>query len=375
MKILHTSIIEGIAGSENYLLKALPAINKLGGIEVTFVALTPLSKKSSEDKFVSILRDQGIKVEVIYYRRNYFSAAKKLSKVLKEGSVDILHSHLLRADVISSLVKRYYCKSIAHVSTKHGYEEAYNDRFGFDPAHKQKNKYWRIAKWAEAKVSCSYAISKGLQNLYIGLGICKSDKLKLIYYGFDFNFEASEKQTNRLFKMVMVGRLTRFKGHRYAIESCKFLKEEGVKFSLDIIGDGELDSALKTLVTSNGLDDHINFLGYQANGYEYMLEADTVLVPSVSEGFGVVVLEAMASKTAIVGFDVPAINETIVDEESGILVAPYDTKKYAQAIMRLIEDDELRLKLTKNAHKRLLTSFSLDRMIDETADFYSNLKL
>lgn len=350
-------------------------MNKADGLKASFCALTPKSKKGSEEKFVKLLRDSGVEVHTIYFTKSLVGALSQLTKLCRKESIEVIHSHLLHADVIASMLKRYYCRKITHVSTKHGYEEYYNNKFGFDPSHRIKNKYWRVARWAEKTVTKSYAISKGLQNLYIGLEICRADKLELIYYGFDFDFELDKKKENDRFKLVMVGRLTEFKGHRYAIEACRHLKDRGVDFDFDIVGNGELDETLKQQVHELDLEDCVHFLGYQENGYRFMIDADVVLIPSVAEGFGVVVLEAMAANSAIVGFDVPAINETIINESTGLLVPPYDTELYATAVQRLAEDLELRKKLVAKADQRLRSYFCQDRMIQETISFYSSLQL
>ena len=370
MKILHTSIITGIAGSENYLLKTLPALNELENIDISFVALTPKSQKGNADTFLKILENSGVKTHIIYFSSPYLKAAKQLNRLTRNESFDILHSHLLHADIFAAIVKRYLNKKIHHVSTKHGYQESYNNSFGFDPGFKKKNLYWRLAKWAEQKVTKSYAISKGLQHLYIGLGICKKNKLDLLYYGFDFNIDGRITEKSSILKLVMVGRLTAFKGHRFAIEACEYLTNQNIDFSLDIIGNGELENELKALTTEKKLDKQIHFLGYQANASNLMIDADIVLIPSVAEGFGVVVLEAMAAKSAIIAFDVPAVNEILIDNETGLLAAPHDPIEYAKKIVMLSENYELRVQLVKNAHERLINYFCLNRMITETSDFY-----
>ncbi len=373
MKIAHSSIILGLAGSEKYLLDLLPALNKKEDVSVSFVALVPKSRKGSEKEFVDQLRSSDVDVHIVYYGRAVIGGVFRLNRILKSLNADIIHTHLLHADFFAALVKRLLNKRIKHVSTKHGYEETYNNEHGFDPSFKVKNKYWRVAKWSEKKITKSYAVSKGIQNLFIGLGICNKDKLDVVYHGFDFNFPERSKPKNETARLVMVGRLTAFKGHRYAIEACAELKKMGVDFHFDIIGSGELDGELKNLVDEKNLGDQVSFLGHQAEAYRRMIDSEVVLIPSVAEGFGVVVLEAMAAKTPIVGFDVPAINELLINNETGLLVAPYDITEYAMAIHQLLENQGETARMVQSAHRQLINYYSLDRMVSETVAFYQSI--
>lgn len=373
MKVVVTSIITGIAGSENYFLNALPALQKHDGIDITFIVLTPAREKGKEEKFVQLLTQSGVETKTIYFSKILLSGLYKLSKQLREINPDIVHSHLLYADVVVSLINRFFYKKFKHVTTKHGYEEWYNAKFGFDPSHRVKNKYWRVAKRAEKTVEGGFAVSNALKNLYQGLGISNHYDLKVIHHGFDYDFDLSHKKSNEKLTLVMVGRLTAFKGHKYAIDAATHLVQKNVDFKLQIVGNGPIENELKSMVKEKSLDRVVEFLGYQPNGYEFMINADVVLIPSVAEGFGLVVLEAMAAKTPIVAFDVPAINEALEDKKTGLLVAPYDTIIYADAIQYLSQHPEIRQEIADNAEQHLKSYFSLQRMVEETLQFYQSI--
>lgn len=373
MRIAHCQIILGIAGSEKYLLDLLPALNKQSDLEILFIALVPKSRLGDEAAFVEAMTKRGIEVIIVPFQGVGLNGARAIKHIVKEHAIDIVHSHLLHADFMTAQARRFLRTKVLQVSTKHGYEESYNDVHGFDPAFKKKNTYWRIARWSEKGMSRSFAVSKGLKNLYIGLGICPADKLDVIYHGFNFDSEPLEKKKNTVPKLILVGRLTAFKGHRYAIEACQQLAKNGHPFELDIVGSGDLEDELKAVVQKRELTDQVHFLGYQTDAAQRMAQADAVLIPSRAEGFGVVVLEAMAAKTPIIAFDVPALNELIESHKTGILVSPYDTTAYANAIQELIEKKEWSAQLAEAAHIKLKNYFSLSRMSEETAQFYRSI--
>ncbi len=374
MKILFAQKIIGIAGSENYLLNIIPAL-KNKGIHVEFLCLYPVDEEGSYKQFNEILISKGIKVHLIsYIEYPKLSVLRKINSVIKSNDFDVVHSHLIHTDLFLALTKLVLNRKLKLISTKHGYEEYYNNRFGFDPKYKQRNTYWWMAKIAERMMNHSFAISKGLQNLYIGLGICKSDKLDLIHYGFDFKpYNATGEFRESDQQLVIVGRLTDFKGHRYAFQAIALLKDAFPKLKLLIVGSGRLEDKLKSIVKKLAIQNQVIFVGYHSEGRAIMADSDIVLIPSVAEGFGVVVLEAFAVKKPIVAFDVPSIDEHIVHNESGLLTAPYDVKEYANAIKELLNNPSKRNELAEKANQKLISYYNSERMVSQTIALYKSV--
>lgn len=375
LKVLHAQNITGIAGSEMYLLNALPAL-KEAGIAIDFLCFYPSSKKKHYQEFASRMEQKGIRCHAIAF--DFFPFVKcmrKLHQLVRKEKYDVLHSHLIHADFLFAYYKRILNPGIKLVSTKHGYQEWYNNKFGFDPGHKKNNFYLRVARFAEKQVNQSIAISKGLLKLYTGLRISSQDRIEHIPYGFDFSEITEQNPHFRRSKhqLVMVGRLTAFKGHRYAIEALSILRNHIPDIHLLLIGTGNEEPNLKKQVAELGLNEHIEFVGYSKEARNYMRNADLVLVPSVSEGFGVVVLEAFSVSKAIVAFDVPSLNEHIEDGVNGRLIEPYDVKAYAKVIHELLENDAILLEMGHQAFKKLKEFYTLQRMTSQTIKSYEKL--
>ena len=104
-----------------------------------------------------------------------------------------------------------------------------------------------------------------------------------------------------------------------------------------------------------------------------MKYSDAVLVPSRSEGFGVVFLEAFNARTPVVAFDVPAANELIIDTQSGLLVKPYDVEDMAHKISFLLRDRETAKRYAEKAYSNAKERFSLGMMTDQTYSFYKRV--
>ena len=133
-----------------------------------------------------------------------------------------------------------------------------------------------------------------------------------------------------------------------------------------IIGDGPEKDNLINLSKKLNLENNVIFTGnikYQLLP-EYYATSDIFVLPSIveksgdTEGLGVVLLEAIASATAVVGSDVGGIPDIIRDNETGLLVRQKDPKDIADAILKLLSNNLLRKKLSKNAKEHLKKNYS-----------------
>ena len=132
-------------------------------------------------------------------------------------------------------------------------------------------------------------------------------------------------------RLLMVGRFKPAKGHEYAVEALALLPE---KFSLYLVGDGELESDLEALARRLGVRGRVHFLGFHSNPYQWMRWADVLLVPSRWEGFGLVLAEASGVGIPAVASDVPALAE--VAALTGATVVPVgDVQAISEACGKL----------------------------------------
>lgn len=152
--------------------------------------------------------------------------------------------------------------------------------------------------------------------------------------------------------IVACGRLVEQKGYRYLLEALARLRDRE-DAHLWILGEGPLRASLGELADSLGLRDRVEFLGFRENPHAYMQAADVFVLSSLWEGFGNVIVEAMAAGTAVVATDCPhGPSEIIQDEENGILVPPADPAALAHALARLLGEAGLRSRLSEAALQR-----------------------
>lgn len=161
------------------------------------------------------------------------------------------------------------------------------------------------------------------------------------------------------------------KGLDYFIDAANFILEDRPNTIFFIIGDGPERSAFQKKANDLGLTDKIIFTGMRVDTEEFLSVADVFVLLSVwEEAFAFTLLEAAASGCPIVATRVGAIPESVDDGVTGILVPPRDAKAAADAILKLLNDDSLRLKMGKAARKRVEENFSLERWVNETIEVY-----
>ena len=135
-----------------------------------------------------------------------------------------------------------------------------------------------------------------------------------------------------------VGRLAEQKGLPTLIEAMRSLPH----CRLTLVGDGPDRPALEALVRRFSLDDRVEFAGWAAPPWTATWAFDVLAMPSINEGFPLVIVEAMLASIPVVASTVGGIPEIVVPESTGLLVPPGDPDALAQALRRLADDPQLR---------------------------------
>ncbi|MSM40129.1 MAG: glycosyltransferase [Geobacter sp.] len=142
--------------------------------------------------------------------------------------------------------------------------------------------------------------------------------------------------------VVSAGRLTALKGFDVLIKAFAAVRSK-MNVRLMILGDGECDAQLRQLAAELGLTSDIYFAGWQSNPYAFFARADIFVLSSHNEGFGNVIVESMCCGLPVISTDCPGgPAEILGDGEYGILVPPNNPEALADAILRVLQNDELR---------------------------------
>lgn len=168
----------------------------------------------------------------------------------------------------------------------------------------------------------------------------------------------------------MIARLSEEKGHSYLIKAMEVVIAKVPKAQLLIVGEGRMREELVNLTRTAGLEKSIFFLPSVMDTQEVLSVMDLFVLPSLKEGLGLALMEAMACGLCVIGSDVGGIKSLIQDKYNGLLVRPADSQELSQAILELLQNPDKAKSLGANARIFINENFSQEKMISETEKVY-----
>jgi glycosyltransferase involved in cell wall biosynthesis len=158
-------------------------------------------------------------------------------------------------------------------------------------------------------------------------------------------------------RIVCLARLSHGKGLETLLAAAARLREHGLDFQLDLVGEGPLEGTLHEIVRTLDLDDHVRLPGFLRPASGVLALATVAVLPSLREGFPNTLVEYWAAGLAVVASDLPGVREALGDEEAAMLVPPGDAQALAEALGRLLVDEELRNSLAERGLRRARSCF------------------
>jgi glycosyltransferase involved in cell wall biosynthesis len=141
-----------------------------------------------------------------------------------------------------------------------------------------------------------------------------------------------------------------------------------------ILGEGDLRDELSRLIHELGLERHVLLPGFRPDVLSLLKAFDVFVMPSITEGLGTSILDAMACTKAVVASDVGGIPEVVERDVTGLLVPARDASALSAAVIRLLRDQALTSRLAAAGRARVEKRFTADRMVQETLDVYHRLR-
>jgi glycosyltransferase involved in cell wall biosynthesis len=363
---LITSLDRG--GAENHLLALLTHADRQA-FELETAVLC------GEGELVPVFREAGIRVHLLRSRTRFDPLALgRLVKLLRDGNFDILHSHLFRADIYAGLAAAQLGeRRPLVVSTRHN-----DDRFFLNPF------VGLVHYLVSAQQDLIIAISDHIARFTVARGVRDPGRVRRVYHGLEPPVtRALEREGQRIraelgvraddFLVGNVGRLALQKGQRHLIAAVPLLLERVPGAHAVIAGGGDLEDYLRDLAEEAGVAGRVHVLGPRKDVPALMHAIDVFAMPSIWEGFGLVLLEAMAAGRPIVASRVATIPEVVVDGETGLLVPAGDPQALADALAALAEQPAVARRLGEAGRERLRRHFSLDKMVGDTELLYREL--
>lgn len=161
-------------------------------------------------------------------------------------------------------------------------------------------------------------------------------------------------------KILCVARFTQQKGLEFFIKACEVLKDKGIDFEAQIVGEGPLKDHLQEKISRSNLGDQVSLVKIMPQEKLNQLYAESYLcvLPSIEEGFGLVLVEAQLCRRPVIGTKSGGIPDIIEDEVTGLLVPPRDHLSLASAMERILTDQNLAESLAEAGYLSATTKFS-----------------
>ena len=210
------------------------------------------------------------------------------------------------------------------------------------------------------------------------------DKVIVIPNGIDvgdFNAAYSREDSKRELGfspsdrlLLYVGNFEPRKGLDILIKAMPRILKEAQNTNLVLVGDGIMRDKLEALAKKLGVAEHVKFTGFvnKSEKIRYYKSADIFILPSLYEIFGIVNLEAMACGIPVVASKVGGIPEVVKDGKNGLLIPPGNSEALADALIYLLENEDVREKMGKSGRKKV-EGYSWERIAEETEKVYNEV--
>jgi glycosyltransferase involved in cell wall biosynthesis len=353
----------------------------IGGIGQYIVSLAKTLKQKRVECFVASsggeLLPELVRLDIRHMRLDMntkfefglkvFRSGSELARIIKDKKIDLIHAHTRVSQVASYLASRR--AGISYIATCHGYFNAKLSRRLFDT-------------WGEKVVAISEAVRAHLEKDFN----VKPERIEVIYNGIDLNRFSNTYSADQIARakrslgiqhgdvVGTMGRLSSVKGQKFLIEAMKEIVSRSKDTRCLIIGSGREEAALKDLAKSLGLGERVIFTGAAYIDIPlYLACMDIFVLPSIEEGLGLALLEAMSLGRPCVASATGGIRDIVNDGVNGILTPVGDSERIANAVLKILNDKPLAKNMSENAIDFVKGRFSIEAMADNMIDLYGRV--
>lgn len=341
------------------------------------VFATEISKISSYEKYIendieihqTKYKFPKFVISPVYY---YFAVKKNLKNLIKNYQPDIIHihdyKHIPELFVLPMIIDFNKNNVVLTIHNNKQIAENYLFKNGF---------YTTTLKFSLKKYSKIIVVSKKVKNLISKY--CEQSKITIIGNGVNTDFPKIDKEhfnellpQNKIsYQIISVGNLVKTKGFDLLIQVIAKLNKSNFDINLSIIGDGIEKRNLQKLILENKSENKIRLLGrvehdIVMNLYPYY---DAFVLPSWSETFGIVYLEAMLAKIPVIGVKGEGIDGVIIDGENGFLVERNSSIALENKIINLIESKNID-EIIRTAYKDVIANYLLKNVVKKIEGIY-----
>jgi L-malate glycosyltransferase len=295
-------------------------------------------------------------------------AAWRLSRVLRQLRPDIVHAHDPHAVAMAALARSMSTQAVkpAIVASR---------RVDF---HLGRN---ALSRWKYRQVERFVCASEAIRHILTRDGVA-AGRTVTVHEGIDVAHVDAAPPAELHEELWLphhaplvgnVAALVPHKGQRHLLDAAVDVLPHTPDARFIIAGDGELREALEHQIKHHHLEKHVILTGFRPDVLSLHKAFDIFVMSSITEGLGTSVLDAMAAGKPVVATRTGGIPEVVVDGETGFLVPPRDHRAMADAIVKLLEDADLRRQMGAAGRARVCEHFTAEVMVRKTVEVYDAL--
>lgn len=354
IKIIHIIGQLAFGGAEKLVLDLCRKIDR----EKFSVAVISIGQPG---KLISEFDKAGVKVFSVEKKfKGDWRVLNKIKNILREENPQVVHTHLFGGDYWGGRAA-LVCHVPVIVSTKH------------DIMNEGLLKNFLVNR-IRRRFSRIIAISQASENRLVKKDKIKKEKVSVIYNGIDMGkFWVEDPKIFEKNEIVFgsIGRLVPIKGHSRLIRAVQFLKREN--WHLEILGDGPERGRLQGLIEQLDLQDKISLPGQIVDVREYLADFDVFVLPSLTEGLSLAVIEAAAAGKFIIASNVGGVPEIISDGQTGLLYNSNDIGELAEKIIWVFDHQDEARAMARRLHQEVVQKFDINQIIKHYENLYLTL--
>lgn len=323
--------------------------------------------------FVGRMKERGVETHLVHLAPLFNPIALwRLTRLLVRERVTILQTHGARANFYGRIAGRLAGVPVI-ISTVH------NSLKDYEVRSLRRWLYTVLLRLTLPLVHRIICVSEANRRDLIEECPAATARIQTVYNGVDPSAFPSQpdRQTVRQELgttqgplLVTIGRLTDQKGHRYLLQTLPRLLETWPQLCCVFVGEGELRDALHDMAIDLGVEQACRFVGVREDIADILAAADLFVLPSLSEGFPFVLLEALAMGRPVVASRVNGVPELIEDHKTGLLVPPRDPQALVAAIREVLHDPIVASKMGADGRAVVQERFTVDRMVANTTAIF-----
>lgn len=360
LKVLEIIGDASLAGAPRHLLTLVEHLDQKKFEIFVICPAGPLAGELKDFK-------DSVNLEIVPMRSKWdYAAIKEIRANIRHIKPDVIHVHGTRAGLLGRLAN--IGLKFPLIYTEHLWTKDYRLTSHLENIL-QVSAMWFLDMFTNLNI----AVSQAVKDFMVQSQISRPEKIRVIYNAVKISPKKAKIFSDNDITLGTVGTLNMQKGIQFLIAAMPQILSEFPKTKLMIVGEGIYKAKLQNLVKKMKLIRSINFTGFVKEIDEEMVKFDIYVQPSISESFGLAIVQAMGQGLPIVATNTGGIPEVVTTGKSGILVEAKNPQALAGAILTLMRDKTKAKEMGRLAAEEVKIKFNLSDLIKETEGIYEEV--